>query len=72
MLTPTPLPQNPAAAAAVLAEALTTLGGDRAPPREAALAAFRRHLARIQTHVQNEVRAGRNSPACKPRGCWRD
>ena len=52
MLTPAPFPQSPAAAAAVLSDTLIRLGGDRGAPRDVALATFRRHLARIQTHVQ--------------------
>src|SRR5690349_5815227 len=54
MLTPMPLPRAPEAAAAILSDALAALGGDRgAIPRDAALTAFRRHLARIQTYVQH-------------------
>jgi len=53
MLTPTtPLPDCPDAAAAVLSEALTSSGGPGVA-RSAALGAFRRHLARIQAHVQH-------------------
>ncbi len=52
MLTPAPLPASPDAAASVLAEALTRLGNERAAPRDAVIVAFRRHLARIQNHVQ--------------------
>jgi [protein-PII] uridylyltransferase len=54
MLTPAPLPQSPDAAAAVLAETLSTLGEGRVVPRDAAIGAFRRHLARIQSHVQTK------------------
>jgi len=54
MLTPTPLPSAPQAAIGVLTEALSTLSREHGGkiPRDAALAAFRRHLARIQTHVR--------------------
>ena len=54
MLTPVPLPKAPEAAASVLTEALAALAEDGGPvTREAALGAFRRHLARIQQHVQH-------------------
>src|ERR1700722_13057879 len=54
MLTPLPLPKAPEAAASVLSEALAALAEDGTPvPRDAALGAFRRHLARIQQHVQH-------------------
>ncbi len=54
MLLPTnPLPDSPDAAAAVLSEALTPFVGGPGVARSAALGAFRRHLARIQTHVQH-------------------
>jgi [protein-PII] uridylyltransferase len=53
MLTPTaPLPDSPDAAAAVVTEALTPFAGGPGVARSAALGAFRRHLARIQAHVQ--------------------
>jgi [protein-PII] uridylyltransferase len=53
MLSPTtPLPDSPDAAAAVLSEALTSSGGPGVA-RSAAVGAFRRHLARIQAHVQH-------------------
>ncbi len=52
MFTPAPLPASPDAAASVLAEALTSLGNERTAPRDAVIVTFRRHLARIQTHVQ--------------------
>jgi [protein-PII] uridylyltransferase len=54
MLTPIPLPRAPEAAATLLSDALAGLaeaGG--AVPREAAVGAFRRHLARIQSYVQH-------------------
>ncbi|MGH7152909.1 MAG: [protein-PII] uridylyltransferase, partial [Acetobacteraceae bacterium] len=50
----TPLPPSPDAATALLSEALLSLGDEREVPREAALAVFRRHLARIQAHVQHK------------------
>ncbi|HEX5327245.1 MAG TPA: [protein-PII] uridylyltransferase [Acetobacteraceae bacterium] len=52
MLTPVQVSTNSDASEAVLIEAVAALAGDRAAPRDVALAAFRRHLARIQTHVQ--------------------
>ena len=67
MLTPVPLPQA--------ADARRAGPGGRARrpgrrtgapvPRDAALGAFRRHLARIQAHVQRRVRAG---PDHRPAG----
>ncbi len=54
MLAPIPLPRAPEAAATILADALAALGGGKGSmPRDVALGAFRRHLARIQTYVQN-------------------
>ena len=54
MLTPIPLPRAPEAAATILSDALAALAEEQGNvPREAALAAFRRHLARIQTYVQH-------------------
>ena len=56
MLTPLPLPEAPAAAAAELASALT---GPVAPvSRAMALGVFRRHLARIQSSVQETFEQG--------------
>ena len=53
MLTPIPMPRAPEAAAAQLSEALAALAAEQSPiPRDAALGAFRRHLARIQTYVR--------------------
>jgi [protein-PII] uridylyltransferase len=50
----TPLPPAPEDAAAVLTQALAQLrGAGDAVPRDAALATFRRHLARIQQHVRD-------------------
>ncbi len=54
MLT-TPLPAEPEDVAAVLAQALSDAAtGGRRPTRDAALLAFRRHLARIQQSVRDE------------------
>src|SRR5271154_7345123 len=54
MLTPVPQPSPPEASAATLSAALAALAEDGAPvSRDAALGAFRRHLARIQQHVQH-------------------
>ena len=54
MLTPVPLPAAPEAASAVLAEALAALAQPSGTvPREAAVGAFRRHLARVRQHVQH-------------------
>jgi [protein-PII] uridylyltransferase len=53
MLHSPPLPQAPDAAAAQLTDQLLALQEENGlVPREAALATFRRHLARIQQHVQ--------------------
>jgi [protein-PII] uridylyltransferase len=53
MLTPAIQSRTPEPAASVLTDALAALAGDRgAVPRDAALGAFRRHLARIQHFVQ--------------------
>ena len=55
MLTPIPLPAAPEVAASVLSDALAKLAaeGRGTIPRDAAVATFRRHLARIQSYVQN-------------------
>src|SRR5215475_9662642 len=54
MLTPIVQPKPPEASAAALAAALAALAEDGVPvSRDAALGAFRRHLARIQQHVQH-------------------
>ena len=54
MLTPIPLPRAPEAAASLLSDALASLAADGSPiPRDAAVGAFRRHLARIQSYVQH-------------------
>ena len=54
MLTSTPLPSPPDASVHVLTDALAVLSAETSErvPREAVLAAFRRHLARIQSHVR--------------------
>ncbi len=53
MLTPIPMPRAPEAAAAQLSEAMAALAKEQTPvPRDVALIAFRRHLARIQTYVR--------------------
>jgi [protein-PII] uridylyltransferase len=54
MLTPIPLPKAPEAAATILSDALAALQNEQGSiQRDAAIATFRRHLARIQTYVQN-------------------
>jgi len=54
MLTPLSQPHAPDASVAALTAALAALVEPGAPvPRDAALGAFRRHLARIQQHVQH-------------------
>ncbi len=54
MLTPITQPKPPEATITALSAALAALSEDGAPvSREAALGAFRRHLARIQQHVQH-------------------
>jgi [protein-PII] uridylyltransferase len=54
MLTPVAQPKPPDASVAALSAALAALAEDGAPvSRDAALGAFRRHLARIQQHVQH-------------------
>ncbi len=54
MLSPITLPKAPEAAAAILSDSLAALASEQGEvPRDAALGAFRRHLARIQTYVRN-------------------
>src|SRR5690242_12956854 len=54
MLTPVTQPKPPEASVSALSAALAALAEDGAPvSRDAALGAFRRHLARIQQHVQH-------------------
>jgi [protein-PII] uridylyltransferase len=53
MLNPVAMPKAPEAAAAQLSDALAVLAAEHSPiPRDAAIGAFRRHLARIQTYVR--------------------
>jgi len=60
-----PFPPDPAGAAAQLAEGLAALAHDGGPPpRDAALAAFRRHLNRLQAHVRDIFEEG-NLPGLK-------
>ena len=54
MLTPIPLPRAPEAAASLLSDALAGIAGESGSvSRDAAVGAFRRHLARIQSYVQH-------------------
>jgi len=54
-----PLPEHPEDAVHILTEALRQLTPpDQATPREAALAAFRRYVARVQNHVQELFETG--------------
>jgi len=54
MLAPIPLPRAPAAAATLLSDVLAGLAQESGRiPRDAAVGAFRRHLARIQSYVQH-------------------
>ena len=54
MLSPSTLPKAPEAAAAILSDSLAALVSEQGSvPRDAALGAFRRHLARIQTYVRH-------------------
>jgi len=54
MLTPIPLPRAPEAAASILSDAMAALAEEPGGvARDAALIAFRRHLARIQAYVQH-------------------
>ena len=59
MTAPSPLPEHPEDAVRILTEALERLARAGEPaPRDAALAAFRRYVARVQTHVQDLFEAG--------------
>ncbi|MDA8252575.1 MAG: [protein-PII] uridylyltransferase [Rhodospirillales bacterium] len=59
MTAPPPFPADPAEAAALLAQSLAALApAGTAPPRDAALALFRRHLARVQGHVRDTFEDG--------------
>src|SRR6201994_2859351 len=54
MLTPIPLPRAPEAAASLLSDALAGIAEESGiVSRDAAIGAFRRHLARIQSYVQH-------------------
>ena len=54
MLTPIPLPRAPEAAASLLSDALAGIAEESGTvSRDAAIGAFRRHLARIQSYVQH-------------------
>jgi [protein-PII] uridylyltransferase len=62
MLAPVPLPDSPDEAAALLIEQLAQLRASQGSlPRDVALGAFRRHLARIQTHVREAFESQRLS-----------
>jgi [protein-PII] uridylyltransferase len=59
MMTLPPLPSDPREAAALLAQSLAELASpDGSVSRDAALALFRRHLVRIQTHVRDRFEDG--------------
>ncbi len=59
MLSSTPFPEQPEEAAALLQTALREATPAMGPlPREAALTIFRRHLARVQSHVQQRFERG--------------
>ena len=54
-----PLPEHPEDAVQILTEALSRLAAPgQKVPRDAALAAFRRYVARVQNHVQELFEAG--------------
>ncbi|HEX4259825.1 MAG TPA: [protein-PII] uridylyltransferase [Acetobacteraceae bacterium] len=58
MLSPIPLPEAPEAATCLLTDSLRELAeATGIVPRDQALGAFRRHLARIQSHVQTGFEA---------------
>src|SRR3954465_7105221 len=62
---PSPLPEHPEDAAKILTESLAQLAPPGvAPPRDAALAVFRRYVARVQHHVQELFEAG-NMPGLR-------
>jgi [protein-PII] uridylyltransferase len=58
MLPPLPFPADPRDAAVLLQQSLAAAGIDGAVPRDAALGVFRRHLARVQSHVQEGFEQG--------------
>ena len=66
MLPPAPLPESPQDVAALLRQSLAAASEAVAGPlpRDAALGVFRRHLARIQTHVRDTFELG-NLPGLK-------
>src|SRR5580693_4856507 len=53
MLSPAALPKAADVAPGAINDALAALGAGEKVPRDAALGVFRRHLARIQSHVQH-------------------
>src|SRR5271166_2250033 len=53
MLNPVPLPKATDVAPAAISDALAKLDAGAKAPRDAVLGVFRRHLARIQHHVQH-------------------
>ena len=60
-----PFPSDPDQAAVLLAESLAAIAPNGAPPpRDTALAAFRRHLGRMQAHVRDTFEEG-NLPGLK-------
>src|SRR3954447_8846562 len=62
---PSPLPEHPEDAAKILTESLAQLAAPgAAPARDAALAVFRRYVARMQHHVQELFEAG-NMPGLR-------
>jgi len=65
MAVPQPLPDDPENAVQILTESLAQLAPPGAPPpRDAALAVFRRYVARVQHHVQELFEAG-NMPGLR-------
>ena len=65
MIALTPLPEHPDDAVRILTEALDQLALAGQPvPRDAALGAFRRYVARVQNHVQELFEAG-NMPGLR-------
>ena len=65
MLPPTPFPDQPAAAADQLRQAIVAATNGREPmSRDVALDVFRRHLARVQGHVRDVFEQG-NLPGLK-------
>jgi [protein-PII] uridylyltransferase len=62
---PSPLPECPEDAVKILTESLAQLAPQgEPPPRDAALAVFRRYVARVQHHVQELFEAG-NMPGLR-------